>query len=200
MMYSACKLNKQGDNIQPLRTPFPIWNQSVVPCPVLTVASWPAYNLVQSKWRWFYNSIKTTITVMTNVFHNPQSDVLTTSYLKYQIQVMEFFLLRYFHHLTSRMQHKLAFTFTSRDLFSISHSSCSFENLLIVFQICQFFFFLSVLIYLYKFIQPHLKITIHNLMISNLYLYSESLSWTEHSYISLPSHISHCCLIFPLHK
>ena len=36
MMYSAEKLNKQGDNIQ---TPFPIWNQSVVPCPVLTVAS-----------------------------------------------------------------------------------------------------------------------------------------------------------------
>ena len=33
----------QGDNIQPRRTPFPIWNQSVVPCPVLTVASWPAY-------------------------------------------------------------------------------------------------------------------------------------------------------------
>ena len=38
-MYSAYKLNKQGDNIQPRRTPFPIWNQSVVPCPVLTVAS-----------------------------------------------------------------------------------------------------------------------------------------------------------------
>ena len=35
MMYSACKLNKQGDNIQPWRTPFPIWNQSVVPCLVL---------------------------------------------------------------------------------------------------------------------------------------------------------------------
>ena len=41
MMYSAYKLNKQGDNIQPWHTPFPIWNQSVVPCPVLTVASWP---------------------------------------------------------------------------------------------------------------------------------------------------------------
>ena len=35
MMSSAYKLNKQGDNIQPCRTPFPIWNQSVVPCPVL---------------------------------------------------------------------------------------------------------------------------------------------------------------------
>ena len=29
MMYSAYKLNKQGDNIQLWRTPFPIWNQSV---------------------------------------------------------------------------------------------------------------------------------------------------------------------------
>ena len=32
MMYSAYKLNKQGDNIQPWWTPFPIWSQSVVPC------------------------------------------------------------------------------------------------------------------------------------------------------------------------
>ena len=35
MMYSAYKLNKQGDNIQPWCIPFSIWNQSVVPCPVL---------------------------------------------------------------------------------------------------------------------------------------------------------------------
>ena len=33
MKYSAYKLNKQGDNIQSRRTPFPIWNQSIVPCP-----------------------------------------------------------------------------------------------------------------------------------------------------------------------
>ena len=37
--YSAYKLNKQGDNIQPWCTPFLIWNQSIVPC---LVASWPA--------------------------------------------------------------------------------------------------------------------------------------------------------------
>ena len=43
MMYSVYKLNKSGDNIQLWHTPFPIWNQSVVPCPVLTGASWPAY-------------------------------------------------------------------------------------------------------------------------------------------------------------
>ena len=47
MMYSAYKLNKQDDNIQPWHTPFPIWNQSVVPCPVLTVASWPAYRFLR---------------------------------------------------------------------------------------------------------------------------------------------------------
>ena len=34
MMYSAYKLNMQGDNM-PWHTPFPICNQSVVPCPVL---------------------------------------------------------------------------------------------------------------------------------------------------------------------
>ena len=32
MVYSAYKLNKQGDNIQHSHTPFPILNQSVVPC------------------------------------------------------------------------------------------------------------------------------------------------------------------------
>ena len=42
MMHSAYKLNMQGGNIQPC-TPFPILNQSVVPCLVLNVASWPTY-------------------------------------------------------------------------------------------------------------------------------------------------------------
>ena len=36
-------LNKQGDNIQPWCTPFPILKQSVFPSLVLTVASWPAH-------------------------------------------------------------------------------------------------------------------------------------------------------------
>ena len=35
MMYSAYKLNKQGDNVQPVHISFPILNQVVVPCPVL---------------------------------------------------------------------------------------------------------------------------------------------------------------------
>ena len=50
-MYSVYKLNK-ADNIQPWCTPFPIWNQFVVPCPVLTVASWPAYRFLKRQVRW----------------------------------------------------------------------------------------------------------------------------------------------------
>ena len=51
-MYSAYMLNKQGDNKQPWHTPFLIWNQSVVPSPVLTVASWPPYRFLRQQVRW----------------------------------------------------------------------------------------------------------------------------------------------------
>ena len=64
MMYSAYKLNKQGDNIQPWRTPFPIWNQSVIPCPVLTVASWPAYRFLKRQVRW------SSIPISFRIFHS----------------------------------------------------------------------------------------------------------------------------------
>ena len=52
MMYSAYNLIKQGDNIQLWSTPFPIWNQSVVPCPVLIVVSWSAYRFLRRQFRW----------------------------------------------------------------------------------------------------------------------------------------------------
>ena len=52
MMYSEYKLNKQGLNIQPWRTPFHIWNQSAIPCPVLTVASWPVYRFLRKQVGW----------------------------------------------------------------------------------------------------------------------------------------------------
>ena len=52
MMCCAYKLNKQGDNIQPWCTAFPIWTQSVAPCPVLTVASWPEYRFLRRQVRW----------------------------------------------------------------------------------------------------------------------------------------------------
>ena len=56
MIYSACKLNKQSDNIQPCHTPFPTFNQFVVPRKVLTIASWPAYKFLRRQvtdvWYW----------------------------------------------------------------------------------------------------------------------------------------------------
>ena len=52
MMYSAYKLNKHGDNIQPWHTPFPIWNQSLVSYPVLTIASWLEYSFLKRQVRW----------------------------------------------------------------------------------------------------------------------------------------------------
>ena len=53
LMYFAYKLNKLDDNTQPWHTPFPIWNWFVVPCPcpVLTVASWPAYRFLKRQVR-----------------------------------------------------------------------------------------------------------------------------------------------------
>ena len=52
IMHSACKLNKLGDNIQPWGTPFPILNQSDVPCLIITVVSWPAYRFLRRQVRW----------------------------------------------------------------------------------------------------------------------------------------------------
>ena len=51
VMYFACKLNKQGENIQTWSTPFPIWKQSVGPCLVLTVSR-PAYRFLKRQARW----------------------------------------------------------------------------------------------------------------------------------------------------
>ena len=67
MMYYAYKLNKQGDNIQPWHNPFPIWSQSVVPCPVLTVASWPAYRFLRRQVRW------SGIPISLSIFHMENS-------------------------------------------------------------------------------------------------------------------------------
>ena len=57
MMYSVYKLNKQGDNIQ-WRTPFPVWKQFIVPCVVLTVASWPAHRPLRRQIRWSHISFR----------------------------------------------------------------------------------------------------------------------------------------------
>ena len=52
LVLHAYKLNKQGDNTQPWCTPFPIWNQSIFSCLVLTVASCPAYRFFRRQVRW----------------------------------------------------------------------------------------------------------------------------------------------------
>ena len=47
MMYSVYKINKQSDNIQPWRTPFPIWNnQSVVPFSPKIFLSFLFFNVI----------------------------------------------------------------------------------------------------------------------------------------------------------
>ena len=51
-MYSVYQLNQQGDSIQPWHTRFPVWNQSVVPCQVLNVPSWPTYRFLRRQIRW----------------------------------------------------------------------------------------------------------------------------------------------------
>ena len=49
---SAYKSNKQGHSIQPWRTPFPSLSLSIVPRPVLIVASWPAYRFLRRHVGW----------------------------------------------------------------------------------------------------------------------------------------------------
>ena len=71
IMYSAYRLNKQGDNIQPWPTPFPVWNQSVVPCPVLTVASWPAFRFLRRQVRW------SGIPISWRIFHSLLQSAIT---------------------------------------------------------------------------------------------------------------------------
>ena len=56
------KLN-QGENIQPCHTPFPILTQAVVPCLVLTVASWRAYRFLRRQVRWSRMPISLTFPV-----------------------------------------------------------------------------------------------------------------------------------------
>ena len=74
MMYSAYKLNKQDDNIQPWHTPFPIWNQSVVPCTVLTVASWHAYRFLRRQVRW--SGIPISLRIFHSLLWSTQSKAL----------------------------------------------------------------------------------------------------------------------------
>ena len=70
----AYKLNKQGDNIQPWHTPFPIWNQSIIPCLVLTIASWPAYKFLRRQIKW--SGILISLRKFSTVGCDPHSQML----------------------------------------------------------------------------------------------------------------------------
>ena len=61
--HSTQRLNKQGVSIQPLLSPFPILNQSIVLCPVITVAYWTAYRFLRRQVRW------SGISVSSRIFH-----------------------------------------------------------------------------------------------------------------------------------
>ena len=74
MMYSAYKLNKQGDDIQPWRISILIWNQSVDPCLVLTVASWPAYRFLKRQIKW--SDMPISFRIFHNLLLSTQSKVL----------------------------------------------------------------------------------------------------------------------------
>ena len=76
-MYTVYKLNKQGDNIQPWHIPFPIWNQSVVPCSVLTVASWPEYRFLRRQVRW--SGIPNSLRIFHSLLWSKQSKTLAQS-------------------------------------------------------------------------------------------------------------------------
>ena len=97
MMYSAYKLNKQGDNIQLWRTPFPIWNQSVVPCLILTVASWPAYRFHRRQVKWSGIPISLRIfSVFTLLLNNTNTNNVSTpatTFFYYEVWLFDLFML-----------------------------------------------------------------------------------------------------------
>jgi len=72
--FPMSQLNKQSDNIQPWRTAFPIWNQSVVPCPVLTLPSWPAYRFLKRQVRW--SGIPISFRIFHSLLWSTQSKIL----------------------------------------------------------------------------------------------------------------------------
>ena len=54
--------------------PFPIWNQSVVPCPVLTVASWPVYRFLKRHVTW--SGIPISLRIFHSLLWSTQSKAL----------------------------------------------------------------------------------------------------------------------------
>ena len=89
-MYSAYKLNKQGDNIQPWHTPFPIWKKAVFPRPVLTVASWSAYRFLKRQVRW------SGIPISWRIFHSLLWSTQSKALVGYKAEIKSFLELSCF--------------------------------------------------------------------------------------------------------
>ena len=66
--------NKQVEKKQPWHKPFPIWNQSVVPYPVLTVTSWPAYKFLKRQVRW--SGVPISLRIFHSLWSSTQSKAL----------------------------------------------------------------------------------------------------------------------------
>ena len=64
ILYSTYQLNKQGNNIQHWPTPFPIWKQTVISHPILTVVYWHAYRFLRRLVRW------SGITISSRIFYS----------------------------------------------------------------------------------------------------------------------------------
>ena len=101
-MYSAYKLNKQGDNVQPWCTPFLIWNQSVVPCLLLTVASWPAYRFLRRQVRW------SGIPISLRIFHSLLWSTQSEASLKAIKQKQMFFWMFFFFNHPADVDHLIS--------------------------------------------------------------------------------------------
>ena len=71
------RLNKLGDNVPPCHTPFPVLNQSVVPCLVLTVACWHIYRFLRRQIRW--DSTPISLRFFYNLLWSLQSKALAQS-------------------------------------------------------------------------------------------------------------------------
>ena len=64
-----------GDNVQPCHTPFLILNQFFVPCPVQTVASWPAYRFLRMQV--MGSGIPISLRIFHSLLRNPHSQRLS---------------------------------------------------------------------------------------------------------------------------
>ena len=81
MMYSAYTLNKSRDNMQPWCIQIPILNQSAVPCPDLTVASWSTHRFIRRLVNW------PRIPVSLRIFHNLLWPIQSTSLVYSEAEV-----------------------------------------------------------------------------------------------------------------